>query len=144
MGVDAFSAFERQGWEKLAQTYHSYYATLTSQSIDVLLVALDLQPGDRLLDVATGPGYLAASATARGANIVGIDFAVAMVDLARRLYPALEFRVENAEALPFADQSGRQQFRLASFPAPRKSAFGGVSRTASRRKNSFYRLGQPG
>ena len=124
MGVDAFSAFERQGWEKLAQTYHSYYATLTSQSIDVLLVALDLQPGDRLLDVATGPGYLAASATARGANIVGIDFAVAMVDLARRLYPALEFRVENAEALPFADQSFDavgSNFGWHHFPHPEKA-----------------------
>ena len=59
MRVDAFSACERQGWQKLAQTYHSYYATLTNQSIDVLLLALNLQAGDRLLDVATGPGYLA-------------------------------------------------------------------------------------
>ncbi|WP_198373861.1 class I SAM-dependent methyltransferase [Burkholderia ubonensis] len=68
MKEDAFSTFERQGWEKLAQAYHSYYATLTNQSIDALLVALSLQPGDRLLDVAAGPGYLAASAAARGAN----------------------------------------------------------------------------
>jgi protein-L-isoaspartate O-methyltransferase len=60
MEEDAFSAFERQGWEKLAQSYHSYYAALTDQSIDALLVALNLQPGVRLLDVATGPGYLAA------------------------------------------------------------------------------------
>jgi len=42
MRVDAFSACERQGWEKLSQTYHSYYATLTNQSIDVLLIALNL------------------------------------------------------------------------------------------------------
>jgi len=71
MEEDAFSAFERQGWEKLAQSYHSYYAALTDQSIDALLVALNVQPGVALLDVATGPGYLAAAAAARGANVVG-------------------------------------------------------------------------
>ncbi|MGF6916727.1 class I SAM-dependent methyltransferase [Paraburkholderia sp. 40] len=105
MEEDAFSAFERQGWEKLAQPYHAYYATLTDQSIKALLDALNLQPGMHLLDVATGPGYLAAAAAARGANVVGVDFAAAMVEQARRLYPALAFRFGNAEALPFADQS---------------------------------------
>jgi len=105
MKEDAFSAFERQGWEKLPEAYHSYYAALTDQSIDALLVALNLQPGGDLLDVATGPGYLAAAAAARGASVVGVDFATAMVEQARKLYPALAFRVGNAEALPFADQS---------------------------------------
>ncbi|KVZ95860.1 class I SAM-dependent methyltransferase [Burkholderia ubonensis] len=124
MKEDAFSTFERQGWEKLAQAYHSYYATLTNQSIDALLVALSLQPGDRLLDVAAGPGYLAASAAARGANVVGVDFAAAMVDLAKRLYPALEFRVGNAESLPFADQSFDavgSNFGWHHFPHPEKA-----------------------
>ena len=66
MDEDAFHAFERQGWEKLAPAYHSYYAALTNQSINILLDVLDLHPGDRLLDVATGPGYVAASAARLG------------------------------------------------------------------------------
>jgi ubiquinone/menaquinone biosynthesis C-methylase UbiE len=124
MDEDAFSAFERQGWENLAQSYHSYYAALTDQSIDALLVALNLQPGVRLLDVATGPGYLAAAAAARGANVVGVDFAAAMVEQARKLYPALEFRVGNAEALPFGDQSFDavgSNFGRHHFPHPEKA-----------------------
>jgi cyclopropane fatty-acyl-phospholipid synthase-like methyltransferase len=91
MEEDAFGAFERQGWEKLSQAYHSYYASLTNQSIDILLDSLNLQPGARLLDIATGPGYLAASAAASGADVVGLDFAASMVELARRLNPLLEF-----------------------------------------------------
>lgn len=124
MEEDAFSTFERQGWEKLAQSYHSYYAALTDQSIDALLVALNLQPGVRLLDVATGPGYLAAAAAARGATVVGVDFATAMVEQARKLYPALAFRVGNAEALPFGDQSFDavgSNFGWHHFPHPEKA-----------------------
>jgi ubiquinone/menaquinone biosynthesis C-methylase UbiE len=103
MEEDAFSAFERRGWEHLAQSYHSYYADLTTQSNDALLDALEVGPGTRFLDVATGPGYVAAAAAARGAEAVGVDFAAAMVDQARRLCPGLTFRVGSAEDLPFPD-----------------------------------------
>ena len=59
--------------------------------------------GVRLLDVASGPGYLAAAAAQRGADVVGVDFADSMVDQARRIYPALTFRIGSAEDLPFPD-----------------------------------------
>jgi SAM-dependent methyltransferase len=102
---DAFSAFERQGWEQLARSYHWYYADLTTQATDALLAAVDVRKGIRFLDVASGPGYLAAAAAVRGANVVGIDFAPAMVELAARLNPGVTFKVGSAEDLPFADRS---------------------------------------
>jgi ubiquinone/menaquinone biosynthesis C-methylase UbiE len=58
-----------------------------------------------MLDVASGPGYAAVEAARRGASVVGIDIAEAMVALAARLHPQVEFRVANAEALPFPDSS---------------------------------------
>lgn len=102
---DVFGAFERQGWELLARSYHWYYADLTTQATDALLAALDVRKGIRFLDVASGPGYLAAAAAVRGANVVGIDFAPAMVELAARLNPGVTFKVGSAEDLPFADRS---------------------------------------
>lgn len=105
MEEDAFSAFERQGWERLAQSYHSYYAELTTQSSGALLDALDVQSGTRFLDIASGPGYVAAAAAARGADVVGLDCAAAMVELATRINPTLVFRVGDAENLPFAEES---------------------------------------
>lgn len=105
MKDDAFSAFERQGWEQLAQTYHAYYADLTTQSSGALLDALEVGPGTRFLDVASGPGYVAAAAAARGADAVGVDFAAAMVEQATRLNPGLTFKVGSAEDLPFPDES---------------------------------------
>jgi SAM-dependent methyltransferase len=38
-----------------------------------------------------------------GASVIGVDVAEAMISLARRLHPQLEFRQGNAEALPFPD-----------------------------------------
>ncbi|WNC94427.1 class I SAM-dependent methyltransferase [Paraburkholderia sp. FT54] len=105
MEQDEFSAFERQGWETVAQPYHSYFGELTTQSNDALLDALEVRAGVQFLDVASGPGYLAAAAARRGADAVGVDFADAMVQQARRIFPDLAFRPGSAEDLPFPDMS---------------------------------------
>jgi len=60
-------------------------------------------PRTRVLDVATGPGYVAAAAAQRGASVVAIDFAEAMLAEARRHHPGIDFRGGDAEALPFGD-----------------------------------------
>ena len=49
-------------------------------------------PGVHVLDVATGPGYVAAEAARRGAAVVGVDFSAAMLAEARRHHPAIDFR----------------------------------------------------
>ena len=105
MGQDEFSAFERQGWEAAAQPYHSSFGQLTTQSNEALLDALEVRSGIQLLDVASGPGYLAAAAAHRGANVVGVDFADAMVEQARHFFPELTFRSGSADDLPFRDMS---------------------------------------
>jgi len=105
MKEDEFSAFEHRGWERVAQPYHEYFGNLTIQSHRALLDALDVRRGTRFLDVASGPGYLAAAAAQRGADVTGVDFADSMVDQARRIYPALTFRIGSAEDLPIPDGS---------------------------------------
>lgn len=101
----AFRALEHSGWETVAQPYADVWGALTSQAIEPLLDAVQARGGVRLLDVASGPGYVAGAAAARGAAVVGCDFAAAMVAAARARYPAVEFREGDAEALPFADAS---------------------------------------
>jgi SAM-dependent methyltransferase len=70
-----------------------------------LLDAAGAAPGTRLLDVACGPGYVAAAAARRGASVIGVDFASAMVDLASRQHSELEFQVGDAEKLDFVNDS---------------------------------------
>ncbi|MBI3540157.1 MAG: methyltransferase domain-containing protein, partial [Candidatus Eisenbacteria bacterium] len=81
--------------------YHDAFAPLTRQSIAALLDAAEVEHGVKTLDVACGPGDVAAGAAERGAKVAGIDFAPAMVDQASRLHPGIEFRAGDAEALPF-------------------------------------------
>ena len=62
-------------------------------------------PGSRALDVACGTGDLAIALRGRGADVVGVDFAEKMLEIARRKEPAIEFRAGNALALDFPDNS---------------------------------------
>jgi SAM-dependent methyltransferase len=101
--ADAFNAFEAAGWEGRVDAYDRFFTAITARLFDPLLDAVGVAPGTRLLDVASGPGHLAARAAERGAVPVGVDVADAMVSRAGELYPALEFRQADAEALPFAD-----------------------------------------
>jgi SAM-dependent methyltransferase len=103
--AEAFNAFEAAGWETKAAGYEDFFGGITSRVIEPLLDAAGVGDGTRLLDVATGPGYGASRAAERGADAVGIDIAEAMVTLAGRLHPGLEFRRADAEALPFDDAS---------------------------------------
>nr|WP_245005190.1 methyltransferase domain-containing protein [Paraburkholderia sacchari] len=94
-----------------------------------MLDALGIQRGSRFLDVASGPGYLAAAARRRGADVAGVDFSVSMVEKARRGFPGLAFRVGDAGRK--LRRTGHQ-LRDAAFVPPRASARRSVSRVAAR------------
>jgi len=101
----AFHDFEHAGWQRAAAHYADTFGTLTVQAIDPLLDAVAIARGTHLLDVACGPGYVAAAAASRGATASGLDFSTLMVDEARRRYPGLDFQEGDAEALPFDNGS---------------------------------------
>ncbi|MDJ0950152.1 MAG: class I SAM-dependent methyltransferase [Alphaproteobacteria bacterium] len=64
-------------------------------------------PGETILDVATGTGFSARRLASRGATVVGIDISPAIIEAAQKLSSRdgneIEFRVANAEDLPFED-----------------------------------------
>jgi len=71
----------------------------------------DTRPGDRLLDVATGTGKVAADLLKRaqpGGSVLGVDISPGMIRVAKRRFvdrPGLEFVVGDALALPTEDGS---------------------------------------
>jgi SAM-dependent methyltransferase len=103
--VRAFHDFEQRGWERAAQHYGDAFGALTAATAPALLDAVQANRSTRLLDVASGPGFIAGAAAARGADVIGLDFASAMVKAARSRYPTVTFREGDAEALPFDDRS---------------------------------------
>jgi len=101
--ADAFNAFEAAGWEAKAAGYDRFFGAITGRVIEPLLDAAGVGEDSRVLDVATGPGYVAAEAARRGASVVGLDISSAMVALASELHPDIEFRRGDAQELPFGD-----------------------------------------
>jgi ubiquinone/menaquinone biosynthesis C-methylase UbiE len=100
---DSFRQFEHSGWQNIPQQYHQAFGELTAQSIEPLLDAAAVKKGTRVIDIATGPGYVAAGAARRGATVIGVDFSTAMIGEAKRRYPDIEFREGDAEHLPFGN-----------------------------------------
>lgn len=99
LGTESFFDFEHKGWEGIPENYHQAFGELTSQAITSLLDAVDIKKGENILDIASGPGYVAAAAARRGALVVGVDFSEAMVGYAQQLHPGIDFRVSDAEQL---------------------------------------------
>ena len=62
-------------------------------------------PGSKALDVATGTGDLAIELARRGAEVTGSDFALAMLEIARRKAPGLRFEEGDALELAYPDGS---------------------------------------
>lgn len=103
MTFDAFIAAERQGWHDRAAAYADHTALATVQIIPALLGALRVHPGQRLLDVACGPGHVAGAAAALDLHAEGLDYASGMIVAARQRFPELTFTEGDAEALPYAN-----------------------------------------
>ena len=85
-------------------------ADVVGQRVEVL-AALDVRPGERVLDVGSGPGLLAeALAATVGADgrVCGIDTSEPMLEMARRrceAHPQARFEWADAGKLPYPDAS---------------------------------------
>lgn len=110
-GFDArrFKAQERAGFNRIAERYDEG-ATLRADLQRALLDDATLGPGERVLDLASGPGLLARDAAGQvgdDGQIVASDIAEAMLLVGQRRATAdglanLLFAAADAEHLPFA------------------------------------------
>ena len=76
-----------------------------ADAIEHAVDRLDPCPGERILDVGTGTGWAARSIAARGAIVTGVDLGAEVIEAAHALSNGhdIDFRVGDAEALPFPD-----------------------------------------
>ena len=103
----------RQFTGAAAENYQRNFvpAIATPVSRDLLRIA-DLQPGERVLDVACGTGVisrLAAERVGATGSVTGIDIAADMIEVAKAVpAPAgatIDWRVADAASLPIQDAS---------------------------------------
>lgn len=69
----------------------------------LLLEAVEVGPGEMLLDLTTGLGHGAGLASHRGAIATGIDDVETLLDQARRRYPNALYYAGNSDSLVFAN-----------------------------------------
>ena len=70
---------------------------------DMVVRAVNVGPGDRVLDLAAGTGTSSAPFAAAGAFVVPCDFSLGMLEVGKRRQPALPFVAGDAMHLPFRD-----------------------------------------
>jgi SAM-dependent methyltransferase len=75
--------------------------------VDILSASIRDLAGLRLLEIGCSSGYYAEVLDIKqlGLRYEGCDYSPAFIDLARRLYPAIPFAVEDGTRLRYADQS---------------------------------------
>ena len=94
-------------FDRIARVYDRMNSVMTAgmhhrwrtRAVDLARVG----PGSRALDVATGTGDLAIELAGRGAAVTGMDFAPAMLEIARVKAPEIAFEEGDALRLGYAD-----------------------------------------
>jgi ubiquinone/menaquinone biosynthesis C-methylase UbiE len=80
-----------------------------ADSIEHCVLRLNPQPGERILDLATGTGWTSRVLARRGAVVTGVDIAPGLLEAAERQARAerlaVTYRQGDAEQLPFDDES---------------------------------------
>ena len=100
--------FDRETAQRTVAVYQTRDARRRRQ---LVREALQLQAGEHVIDIGTGPGFLAAEmaqAVGQGGRIYGVDTSDPMLELARERcapYPWVDFQSGSATRLPAADAS---------------------------------------
>ena len=75
------------------------------EAYPIFVQLLDARPGQRLLDIACGPGLLLRAARERSLQATGIDLSSVAVGMVERVAPGARALQANAQHMPFADGS---------------------------------------
>lgn len=124
--VSAFKQFEHDRWDQSVDAFDTLFGPLTRAMEPEVLRALAPRAGEAALDLATGPGYIAAAFAQLGCRATGLDISEAMIAQARRSHPAsaIDFVVGDAEHLPFPDQTfdlAAMNFGILHLPQPQQA-----------------------
>lgn len=100
----------RESFTQQAEAYAASPVIYDRERLTRLVAAVAPRSSDRVLDVATGPGYLAMAFAERCGEVVGVDLTEAPLAIARRTASQRElrnvsFQLSDADRLPFADNA---------------------------------------
>jgi ubiquinone/menaquinone biosynthesis C-methylase UbiE len=108
-GATDFQAITKKQQAVWATGDFHQIALTVMQAAEDLVRAADPHPGQKVLDVACGSGNAALVAARRYCEVTGVDYVPELIEHAKMRAAAestrIDFRVADAQALPFADGS---------------------------------------
>ena len=116
---DEFKAQQRQMWDNAAAGWQDWWETIerAAQKVSDKIVQLaEIQPGDRVLDIATGIGEPAVTAARRvmpNGKVLAIDISPQMLLIAKTrakslgLDGVMEFRESDGEKIDLPEQTAK-------------------------------------
>lgn len=105
MGIGYASPMPTSRAQRFSETAAGYAATMAPSLrpiAEAVVRRARLQPGERVLDVGTGTGSAAAAARGEGREVIGVDAAPGMLEIARRAVPDVRFEEMDFMRLRFA------------------------------------------
>jgi SAM-dependent methyltransferase len=106
LDVAGFKQTQRRIW---SSGNYPEVAHMIESAAERLVAAADVQPGQDVLDVATGSGNVALLAAQRGARVTGLDITPELFEAARRRASEAGVEIDwvegDAEELPYQDDS---------------------------------------
>ncbi len=91
--------------EAAAKFEEHFVPALFDQWTDIVTEAARIEPGKNVLDVGCRTGCAAREALRTGGRVTGVDTNAAMLTVASKITPEIEWKLAEAEALPFEDET---------------------------------------
>ena len=105
MSRPAGAASAAEAFSATAERYVESVAPALEPAAREVVARARLEPADRVLDVGTGTGTAAGLAARSAREVVGLDAAPGMLDIARRTHPGVTFIEADFATIPFPDAS---------------------------------------
>ncbi len=97
--------YELETWTRCSSSYNDTWATLTNETLPLLISKANINSKTSVLDIGCGAGNSTNLISQNTADVIGIDFSERMIDKAREVYPNITFKSSDAEDIPLEDNS---------------------------------------
>ena len=105
--ADAIAAHEYKTWQESAEHYIENVAPMTANSgqLQILQEVGGIDKSCNVMELGCGTGDLAEQLAEIAGRVAAIDFSENMIRIASERFPHIDFRVADAEAVPFEDNA---------------------------------------
>ncbi len=102
---NAIREYELDTWTRCSSSYNETWATLTNETLPLLIDKTNTNNNISVLDIGCGAGNSTKMISETRADVIGIDFSEKMINVAKNVYPNITFKQSDAENIPLEDNS---------------------------------------